>query len=154
MNTDFLTLSSLVEYWLSCVFKNFIIQLLFSQTVPESETEKKPRLINEVHSGGCIDPDNICSNAGHRSPFSDAILEAAEDQNQDDQQTKEEIFINCFNLMIDVLNGQLEVQGIELKSGINSPNASDILALLTKVMSTPWFSDLSNGLEEVAFLNR
>ena len=123
--------------------------------VPEAEMEKKPRLINEVHSGGCIDPDNICSNAGRpRSPFSDAILETAEDQNQDDQQTKEEIFINCFNLMIDVLNGQLEVQEIEIKNGINSPHASDILGLLTKVMSTPWFSDLSNGLEEVAFLNR
>ena len=25
--------------------------------------------------------------------------------------------------------------------------------MLTKVISTPWFSDLSNGLEEVAFLN-
>ena len=55
--------------------------------------------------------------------------------------------------MIDVLNGQLEVQDIELKNGITGPHAPEILNLLTKVMSTPWFSDLSNGLEEVAFLN-
>ena len=123
---------------LNFTFKNLIFLL---KIVPESEMEKKPRLINEVHSGGCIDPDNICSNAGRRSPFSDAILEAAEDQNHDDQQTKEEIFINCFNLMIDVLNGQLELQGVELKSGINSPNASDILALLTKVPSMSFYLD-------------
>ena len=95
-------------------------------SAPEEDTEdieamedKKPKLIIEVRSGGaCLDPDAICLAARPRSPFSDAILEAAEDQNLDDQQSKEEIYINCFNLMIDVLNGQLEVQDIELKAGI------------------------------------
>ena len=114
---------------------------------------EKPKLIVEVRSGGCLDPDTICQQNRPRSPFSDAILESGEDLIQDHEQSREEIFLNCFNLMIDVLNGQLEVQEIELHSGIQGETPGKIIALINKILATPWFTELSNGLEEVAYLN-
>ena len=81
-------------------------------------------------------------------------LNEQQQQHQDHQSTKEEIFLTCFNLIIDVLNGQLELQDVELHSGLNGPYAPEILSLVNKIVSTKWLSELSNCLEEAAYLNR
>ena len=127
------------------------------------EVEGKPKLIVEVRSGGCVNPDDICSLARPLSSFSSggALIETADEQLQhhneqhpEHQSTKEEIFLTCFNLIIDVLNGQLELQDVELHSGLNGPYAPEILSLVNKIVSTKWLSELSNCLEEAAYLNR
>ena len=126
------------------------------------EVEGKPKLIVEVRSGGCVNPDDICSLARPLSSFSSggALIETADEQLQhhneqhpEHQSTKEEIFLTCFNLIIDVLNGQLELQDVELHSGLNGPYAPEILSLVNKIVSTKWLSELSNCLEEAAYLN-
>ena len=81
-------------------------------------------------------------------------LNEQQQQHQEHQSTKEEIFLTCFNLIIDVLNGQLELQDVELHSGLNGPYAPEILSLVNKIVSTKWLSELSNCLEEAAYLNR
>ena len=89
-----------------------------------------------------------------------ALIETADEQlhhneqHPEHQSTKEEIFLTCFNLIIDVLNGQLELQDVELHSGLNGPYAPEILSLVNKIVSTKWLSELSNCLEEAAYLNR
>ena len=108
---------------------------------------EKPKLIVEVRSGGCLDPDTICQQNRPRSPFSDAILESGEDLIQDHEQSREEIFLNCFNLMIDVLNGQLEVQAIELHSGIKGENPENIIALIFLHCSTGYIVFTNTNLK-------
>ena len=51
------------------------------------------------------------------------------------------------------LNYDLELQDVELHNGLNGQHAPEILALVNKIIATPWLSDLSNGLEEAAYLN-
>ena len=89
------------------------------------------------------------------SPLSDVLLEAAEDGNPvgEEERNREEIFLTCFNLMIDVLNAQMELQGIEKHTGLTGTHVPDVIKLINKLLATPWLTDLSNGLEEAAYLN-
>ena len=48
----------------------------------------------------------------------------------------------------------MELQDVELHSGLNGPYAPEILSLVNKIVSTKWLSELSNCLEEAAYLNR
>jgi hypothetical protein len=125
------------------------------KTVTDDKAKRqvsRPKFIVEVCSGGCIDPDDMCTLARPVSPFSDTLLEAPEEQaGNDEEHNKEEIYLTCFNLMIDVLNGQLELQGVERHTGLTGSNAPDVLALATKLLATPWLPDLSNGLGRSIF---
>ena len=105
------------------------------EELDENKEDDKPKLIVEVRSG-IVNPDLLINLARPLTLHSTgALLESAEDQPYDNQcQTKEEIYLTCFNLTIDVLNGQLELQDVELQNGLNGQYAPEILTLVNKVI--------------------
>ena len=50
--------------------------------------------------------------------------------------------------MIDVLNSQMDLQDIEKHSGLTGNHSADFLAIVNKMLSTVWLSDVSNVLAE------
>jgi len=57
--------------------------------------------------------------------------------------SREELNLTCFNLMIDVLMIQMDLQEVERHTGPAGPHNGDALALLNKMMSTPWLTDIN-----------
>ena len=135
-----------------------------------------PKLIVEVRSG-CLDPDDICTvinggtllggmeggggvggGGGGGAGADDILAEQPETVAEEEeaggggqlppQVTREELNLICYNLMIDVLNSQMDLQDIEKHSGLTGNHSADFLAIVNKMLSTVWLSDVSNVLAE------
>ena len=101
-----------------------------------------PKLIVEVRSG-CLDPDDICTvvTSEGANASGEALDEAAETEEESANQlppqvTREELNLICYNVMIDVLNSQMDLQDIEKHSGLTGNHAADFLAIINKMLST------------------
>ena len=123
-----------------------------------------PKLIVEVRSG-CLDPDDICTvinggtllggmeggggvggGGGGGAGADDILAEQPETVAEEEegggggqlppQVTREELNLICYNLMIDVLNSQMDLQDIEKHSGLTGNHAADFLAIINKMLST------------------
>eukprot|EP00094_Tigriopus_californicus_P000131 TCALIF_00127-PA protein Name:"Similar to UNC79 Protein unc-79 homolog (Homo sapiens)" AED:0.02 eAED:0.04 QI:0/0/0/0.66/0.5/0.33/3/0/2591 len=62
--------------------------------------------------------------------------------------SKEELNLMCYNLMIDVLSCQMELQDVELHIGLNGPCVNDILSLINRILATPWMEDINKCLTD------
>ena len=62
------------------------------------------------------------------------------------QVTREELNLICYNLMIDVLHSQMDTQDVERHAGLGGPHAHDVLAMINKMLCTPWMAAINKCL--------
>ena len=60
--------------------------------------------------------------------------------------SREELNLTCYNLMVDVVASQLEQQDVEKHVGLLGPHVNETLALVNKMLATPWFSIINKCL--------
>ena len=60
--------------------------------------------------------------------------------------------LTCYNLMVDVLNSQMDLQDVEKHVGLLGQHSTDVLNLIDKMISTPWLNEVTEVLsaEEIA----
>ena len=80
----------------------------------------------------------------------DGIAEEGEEEEEEQVVgplvSKEELNLTCYNLMIDVVHSQMDTQDIERHVGLNGPHANDVLAMINKMLCTPWMQAINKCL--------
>nr|XP_040575380.1 protein unc-79 homolog [Lepeophtheirus salmonis] len=56
--------------------------------------------------------------------------------------------MTCYNLMVDVLNSQMELQDVEKYVGLLGAHASEVLGLINKMLSAEWFGLITQVLSD------
>ena len=107
-----------------------------------------PALITGV-TCGCRSEEDILSGAAALPRVGeDGIAEVEEEEEEvvGPGVSKEELNLACYNLMIDVVHSQMDTQDIERHVGLNGPHANDVLAMINKMLCTPWMQAINKCL--------
>ena len=106
-----------------------------------------PALITGV-TCGCRSEEDILSGAAALPRVGeDGIAEEEEEEEAAGAVvSKEELNLTCYNLMIDVIHSQMDTQDIERHVGLNGPHANDVLAMINKMLCTPWMQAINKCL--------
>lgn len=88
--------------------------------------------------GGARDGGIGGATATATGPGGDVLVEEEVEEDTGPVVSKEELNLTCYNLMIDVINSQMDQQDIEKHVGLQGPHSQDVLALVNKMLRTPW----------------
>ncbi len=113
---------------------------------------KGPALVTGVTCGCKTEEDILSGTASASAPSAgggDTLIEEDAEAGEEENLpviSKEELNLTCYNLMIDVINSQMEQQDVERHVGLHGPSAQDVLALVNKMLRTPWMQAINKCL--------
>ena len=109
-----------------------------------------PALITGVTCGCRSEEDILSGAAALPRAGEDGIAEEEEEEEEaasgGAMVSKEELNLTCYNLMIDVLHSQMDTQDVERHAGLGGPHAHDVLAMINKMLCTPWMAAINKCL--------